>query len=516
MTLRSVPYSIDFLGNSPEFKIRTNDFLVKGRKYKCAFIIDSLPVGTLIIKTPYFLKSWTITAEGGQNSDILKSETAPVKILEQLSEKVAYNFSIFDRYNVSLSAESNGCVLTLEDKTEVDYNGQNILVYVEVDGVRRNYQRGERVSGITPVKKNDFNAYALFEVKTQRGSEFTQPMVFSPNNSEVTINTNPLKPFFKAYDVPQINEPFAGYACNECVKEARLLYASMENGNVELIKKSPYFFVINGELQKYNAQNNTPDWETMRDTKFYRAEYVDIFSQDNNAKVISNVEAEQYLYLFNPSRTDVNMQASINVAYRNRNPQTINRNLCTGESLIVRVPVGLSSLGVQQDSDIVFYTVTINTGENNAAPITRTFLMEQKPQYGAQMLLLNKMNLYESFTFESFKKECTTEGDKVTDVNGNRHEITDAHVLYTAKTGWKTAKEIAALEHAMKSDGNLLLLGSRAFFVSMVPNTYTIVNEDENLLEVEVQFVLTKQINRASLFFPTEINNIYETNTRIK
>ncbi len=494
MNLRGLPYPIDFVGNAPSFKVYASPFTLQGRHYTHTFVVHQLPAGDLFLRTPYFTLNWTITADNKQHPYIMHTANTAVTVYEQLSLRILHNHTINGHYDVTMIYDSNGCTITFTDKERRSYDD---LMDMFIRGQDALIETVSVTNGITPVAIPDYSVWAKLIIYKESQEVSTPELSYTPSGNMVEICTDIIRPYFSGFDRPAYRETFGAYNCDEVVRSVRLLYAERRGSEVGLVKSSEEVILINGTLDRYAAKNNIPDWDSMSGKKFFQLQSFDIFGQDNNDEIRTHFDTEQYIYLIQPRP---NAEVSVFVSI-NRNGTTIvdQKQLTLGEGLIVRIPVSMQALGIQSPETVTSYSVAISTPGSRG--ITRLFIVEPKPYNGQTLLLLNRMNLYEAFNIESLVVERSTDGEEVTIDRTMLYSISGTGTVITARTGWKTNKEMRRLTAALSARENMVLDGQYGFLMSMIPNTYTITNEAEDLIEAEIQFVITEKINREPIYF---------------
>lgn len=487
MNLRAQPYKIDFIGNNPKFVVKTSPFLTEGRQYARSFAVRLIVYGSFSLYTPHGNYHWDVsTADRPDSPFAMKQATTAAAVMEQLQAKLVNNYDINLFYAVTAELRQNDVLLTL---TAREYGAQGNIA---LQNNSTPYTFEETVFGLNRSNKDNYKIAAWF----QCGEERTPAMFYDDNDGDVTISTEMLKPYFGTPDIPSFGESAGSKPCPHAAIRARLLFAESENGKVGVVKQSDEITLIRGRIEQYCADNNIPDWDSNTADKIYLSTGLSIFGQDNGDTVKTDIRTEQYLYVANFTDNDIaNVPVTLTKHSANGSETTTAATVTFKAQTVSRVAVGAAALGIAAQSGLLWYSVTIGT-----TGITRTFLIVPRPYHAKTALLQNRVGLYESFVFDNVAVEITTNGERAVTNRADRYIIDDTTRVITARTGLRTEKEIRRLEKALASEHNLLLEGQYAWRISIVPGSYTVVDETADLIEVEMQFLLTEKVNRQPLY----------------
>lgn len=487
MNLRAQPYKIDFIGNNPKFVVKTSPFLTEGRQYARSFAVRLIVYGSFSLYTPHGNYHWDVsTADRPDRPFAMKQATTAAAVMEQLQAKLVNNYDINLFYAVTAELRQNDVLLTL---TAREYGAQSNIA---LQNNSTPYTVENTVFGLNRSSKNNYKIAAWF----QCGEERTPAMFYDDNGNDVSINTDMLKPYLHTPDIPQYGETVGAKSCTHAAIRTRLLFAEYENGQVGVVKQSDEIMLLRGKIEQYCADNNIPDWKSNTDGKLYLSDELSIFGQDNGDTVKTDLHTEQYLYVANFTAADIaNVPVTLTTRADDGTTTTTAATVTFKAQTVSRVAVGASALGIASKIGLAHYSVTIgNTG------ITRHFLITPRPFHAKTALLQNHVGLYESFVFDNVAVEITTNGERAVTNRADRYIIDDTTRVITARTGLRTQREIRRLEKALASEHNLLLEGQYAWRISIVPGSYTVVDETADLIEVEMQFLLTEKVNRQPLY----------------
>lgn len=487
MNLRATPYKIDFVGNRPTFTVRTSPFHTEGRRYARSFAVRLIVSGSFNLYTPHGNYQWDVSTSDRPDSVFaMKQATTAAAVMEQLQAKLVNNYDINLFYAVTAELRQNDVLLTF---TAREYGAQGNIA---LQNNSTPYTFEETVFGLNRSVKDNYKIAAWF----QCGEERTPTMFYDDNDGDVTISTEVLKPYFGMPDIPPFGESAGSKPCPHAAIRARLLFAESENGKMGVVKQSDEITLIRGRIEQYCADNNIPDWNSNTDGKLYLSDELSIFGQDNGDTVKTDIRTEQYLYVANFTDNDVSdVPVTLTKHSANGSETTTAATVTFKAQTVSRVAVGAAALGIAAQSGLLWYSVTIGT-----TGITRTFLIVPRHYHAKTALLQNRVGLYESFVFDNVAVEITTNGERAVTNRADRYIIDDTTRVITARTGLRTQREIRRLEKALASEHNLLLEGQYAWRISIVPGSYTVVDETADLIEVEMQFLLTEKVNRQPLY----------------
>ena len=512
MNLRGIPFRVDFAGNTPEFMVYAPSYTVRGRHYSHTFSLTSLQEGSITLATKYFTIQWNIITGTSNLPYVMSTAVTSKLVYAQLADKLLYNYTISQYYDIAISYDDVKCYLTLKDKACSHYESLITLTGV-YQSERFTFYTQSVTNGIDEIPINDYNVWAKMVIRVGSNITTTPEMLFTPFNDKVTISTEILRPYFAAYDRPGYNETFGVYECSEVVRFVKLIFAEKQNDVVGYVKQSPEIMLLNGRLDNYAFRNNIPDWISINNNKFYMKSGIDIFGQDNAAVVKTHFDTEQYLYISNLTNNAVSSLSMTITVNKNGIVTTSTRIIGFSAKSINRLPISLIALGIDNPDTVTTYSVSIASGSD---VISRKFIVTPKPYYAHTLLLLNKMNLYETFNIYNLSKEKKTEGEKVLLTSSEMYSITESETVYTARTGWKTASELAILEASVEGKENMLLEGQYGLKFSVIPGTFKILDEYEDLLSAELQFIITEKINRTPVYFNTVNSDMTLTETIIR
>lgn len=339
---------------------------------------------------------------------------------------------------------------------------------------------------------------------------YTPDMIYDYVGNTVTVSSEILKHYFKPADIPHYQDGFRARVIENNELSFSMLYS--DNNNSGRQSETESFTLVNGYIEPYRWVNNYPDWTPLSMVRFYNRSGFDIYGQDNNATVYAYRGCEQYLYVRNYGSSAVQLSASLSVTNRNgivstSTPDTFPEfnNPTIPAKSVVRLRVDADAFGnalLYNINDVLQYTLSLSVGGNT---IARTFILKEMPYNAKFLLLKNKLNLYESFVLFNEKKELTVSGERTVQEALEMYHVSDTEQIYTARTGLLPEGEISLLDIALRKWGNILLNGQWADYIAIVPGTWTVIDQREDLIEVEFQYKVVKREARGEGSF--EINS---------
>lgn len=498
MNLQKEPFEIDFIGNHPEWKVKTSPYYTPGRKCSVSFAVTALVPGHLLwLETPHGDFQWNI--EQYEDADDVMSMSAANtlnEVIDALERKMRYRQDLCEHYDVSFVSGSSYVAVTVTAKEEGPVSP--LVLYADTTP----YPVLTSTSGLARNDKDGYKIAARLDyVRNGISWRNTPWLYFDDGNGTVTIPANILESCFPKRDIPRYNESVGVYPCNGSLLHARLLFAEFFDGIMHVVKTSSRRTFIHGKIGQYEAENNIPDWVAADNDKFYRKSKIDIFGQDNNAVVATDVETEQYLYISNFTANAIGpVNLSLTTVSTSGTTTGTVAALTFSAKTVNRIPVGVTALGIDA-ATVLSYTVSVAHGTNT---ISRTFNIVPRPYHSRTLLLVNRVGLYESFVIDNISVENETSGNRAIVDNIDGYDVEDQYVSITARTGRHSHGQLDLLKYATSADDNLMLDGPYAWRISIKPGSIKVVDENEDLNDAEFTFLAVEKIDRRRLVI-TEI-----------
>lgn len=331
------------------------------------------------------------------------------------------------------------------------------------------------------------------------------PYMYFDFNAEglATVSTVVLKGFFEDIEIPRYDDGLSGVKIVNHEIYYRLEMCEISNG----VESSPVYTniqkLMNGFVEEYRHDNNLPDWISGgNNAKLGQRGNIDIYGQDNDDTISVYRGSEQYMYIRNYENTSITLSPILTVTLYDGTVSTITPGAGIGfysfsipaKSLqMLRCDLGaFGSIGVDV-SDVISYSLTF---WSLGLRVRRNFVITAPPYDMKTIMLKNRLNLYETFCIDNIKKELSVSGDSIL-VNGyDEYNVTDTEIIYTARTGLLNQKRILLLHSGLLKNGNLMLDGQWASYISIVPGSWTVIDQKEDLMEVEFQYKLGRKIAR--------------------
>lgn len=526
MKIRKAPYPIDFLGNSPEFILRATPWSTEGRRVSHTFVVTSLPAGSLVFGSMRIGMIpgtselvWTVKADPGDGLyEIAAASGNATAVLNSLEAKVVYNPELRKYFDVTAWVSAGNCYIKFTSQIE---EADNIDFYHEDDENAVSWVEGN--TGLARAPRKDWRAMAFFIITTPQGVFKTPEMYFEESGGDVHVSTDIIRAYMPKPDIPGWGVHFTAKHCPNATLKARLYYGEIyadanpillgvtgtpgennferphlqESGmSLRTLSRSNELTLVNGELQDRAWQNNIPDWEDQSGTHFYLRTGTDIFGQDDNDTVLTPPGTEQYLYMYNYSGANINARVIAKATFADG---TVDDDL-EDNNIVLRPGVNRITVRIDAD-DIVAMRVEIYVGNDLKA--ARNYIVKSFDYGFHSFLMLNAMNLYETFVVEDLAREDNTDGERRIIAGRDSYGTTDRQTVFTARCHPRNAKGLKQLRTALAKQDNMLLEGKFAWYIEMVPGSVTTSDESDDVLSCEFKFRLREKINRNPQFIST-------------
>ena len=528
MKIRKAPYPIDFLGNSPEYILRATPWSTEGRMWSGVFAVHGLPEGKLTVSIDGENLTWTLSAYPGDGLFEMMAETTDVGMLDTLEAKLVYNPQLNRDFTASaeIVTDTNitGGLPTVRLTLTAREPGPHTVNVYHTNANETTANNNIMVTaggktGLTRTPRKDWRAMAFFRIATSENVYKTPEMLFEESGGDVHVSTEIIRAYMPKPDIPGWGEFFTAKPCSNATAKVRLYYGEMYAGRtltagtgvpallsaanrqkadggivLHSLMRSDEVTLVNGELQEHAFLNNIPDWETADKIHFYlRSDIhsvIGIFGQDDNDTILTPHGTEQYIYVYNfgSSNVTARVQASATLANGNTDDNWQDEN--------VTLRPGVNRITVREDdSDVV--ALRVEVGVNHIVKAVRNYILKAFDHGFHTFLMLNALNLYETFIVEEIAREESTEGERRVIAGRDSYDTSDRQTVYTAKCHPRNAKGLKLLRTAFGKQDNLLLEGRYAWYVDMLPGSLTTSDEGSDLTECEFKFRLREKVNRA-------------------
>lgn len=503
VTIREQPHPLDFAGNRPRFLLKGTPVATAGSKSRSAWRVTALPSSVLTVGFGDTVLDFQITSpyQARDRADRIAGYTDTSMLKKELQSKIAEHYTISRLYDVTLADD---LTLTFLSK---EYGGEVVTVDGNGSG---NIEQLEQVSGVARVLRPNYGVFARFEVTRYSGGAVqtleTPDMILHLDADDLAeLPLDILRSYFTAADVPSLAETFAAYPLQYATLKFRLTYSDVsgEIPQVGVLKHSQEAMLSAGRLNDTHQALNLADWETDMGAAAKLSEYTDIrdFGSPTGLTVRSYVELPQYAYflLFNTLESaSHSRQLNVGVIVRMKDGgiHTANQGqVSVANYNIVRLPLSVTALGLDP-SDVLSYTVSIRN--ESGAKWTRTYVLGRKPIGAQEFLLQSRYGLLESLSTDTSAVEEQTDGSDTVKNGVVGADITDTATVHTARTGYRTAREIQLVADAMRSRHNYRIIGGRAVPIAVIPDTLTVTDTAEDLMEAEFQYRFNKPATTTS------------------
>lgn len=497
MQIKKKPYKIAFAGNSPEFVLRTSPYHNSGRCVSKTYLVNRLPEGTL--RLSYGLgtdmKTWAWTVVSGANDELYKMTAAPSgsaeTMLDIIEGKIVWNPELRTLFDIKAWVEESQLFLKITSK---EHGAKNLfLVYAENANLTA-VTCEDGVSGATRSKKQNYRVEAFFS-GTVAGKTFTTPeMLLEDSNESVRVACSMVNAWFPKPDIPSWGQFFTAEHCKAATMDIRLWFGEMYSDSpdkapeLRTLSRGPLTTLVNGRMEEYAAMNNIPDWTGFNDDHLHLKAGPDIFGQDNGETMVIPPATDQYIYIYNYSGSDITVRVQEAAVYADGTTD----DDANDENLTLKP--GVNRITVRDD-DAVAWSVTITDTTFNRT-ITRNYVTRAYQQGFHTFLMLNRLNLYESFHVEFLAREEQSEGERRIIAGIDGYGTTDSQTVFRAKCQPRSAAGLKLMKSAFAKQDNMLIDGQYAWYIDMIPGSLIVSDESEDLAECEFQFRLRKKVNR--------------------
>lgn len=503
VTIREQPHPLDFAGNRPRFLLKGTPVATAGSKSRSAWRVTALPSSVLTVGFGDTVLDFQITSpyQARDRADRIAGYTDTSMLKKELQSKIAEHYTISRHYDVTLADD---LTLTFLSK---EYGGEVVTVDGNGSG---NIEQLEQVAGVARVLRPNYGVFARFEVTRYSGGAVqtleTPDMILHLDSDDLAeLPLDVLRSYFTAADVPSLAETFAAYPLQYATLKFRLTYSDVsgEIPQVGVLKHSQEAMLSAGRLDDTHQTLNLADWETDMGAAAKLSEYTDIrdFGSPTGLTVRSYAELPQYAYflLFNTLESaSHSRQLNVGVIVRMKDGgiHTANQGQVSVSNYnIVRLPLSVAALGLDP-SGMLSYTVSIRN--ESGAKWTRTYVLGRKPIGAQEFLLQSRYGLLESLSTDTSAVEEQTDGSDTVKNGVVGADITDTATVHTARTGYRTAREIQLVADAMRSRHNYRIIGGRAVPIAVIPDTLTVTDTAEDLMEAEFQYRFNKPATTTS------------------
>ena len=465
--------------------------------------MTALPSSVLTVGFGDTVLDFQITSpyQARDRADRIAGYTDTSMLKKELQSKIAEHYTISRHYDVTLADD---LTLTFLSK---EYGGEVVTVDGNGSG---NIEQLEQVAGVARVLRPNYGVFARFEVTRYSGGAVqtleTPDMILHLDSDDLAeLPLDVLRSYFTAADVPSLAETFAAYPLQYATLKFRLTYSDVsgEIPQVGVLKHSQEAMLSAGRLDDTHQTLNLADWETDMGAAAKLSEYTDIrdFGSPTGLTVRSYAELPQYAYflLFNTLESaSHSRQLNVGVIVRMKDGgiHTANQGQVSVSNYnIVRLPLSVAALGLDP-SGMLSYTVSIRN--ESGAKWTRTYVLGRKPIGAQEFLLQSRYGLLESLSTDTSAVEEQTDGSDTVKNGVVGADITDTATVHTARTGYRTAREIQLVADAMRSRHNYRIIGGRAVPIAVIPDTLTVTDTAEDLMEAEFQYRFNKPATTTS------------------
>jgi hypothetical protein len=502
------PRNIDFIHNEPYFEFQISGY---GSERKCTTSIRFLSNGTNV---PFPTNNGTLTLEffghtlvfrslysndpnNEQNEpDTFRWFSSQALLMNEFERKIKNNYLLSQYYDISVMAYTSMYVMILFTSKVPAYDE---FVKVTATGTQ---------TGALPLNSNTYGSVTAFPENWKLWAKFRLTIYDNPNanrivetpesyfdmdeNYRIKVPLTIVKDYFEKSEIEYLSQAMAPVNWNTIKLECLYAEAFGEEITIQWVRASDIYLIANGRIQKNYYDHPMTDWET-------ESGFINL---NSNKKVIpwgmntgeivrSFTEMPQYIFLSALNLdTNTSVTITIDIIERDGKKTTETRTRTMPRNYIYRLLTSVSGLGISQ-YDILEYSISIHDNTSLEVIFRRTYTMIEKPYNARIFLLQNKYGLLESFFSDNAMEEKTVKGNTVVLDNTYKIDITNIESVYTVRSGSKRSSELQAFKAAVGNQFNYLLQDDFIIPITVLPDTFTIKDEEEDLQSLEFQFILS-------------------------
>lgn len=319
------------------------------------------------------------------------------------------------------------------------------------------------------------------------------------SNGRVSVGTQILGSYFRDAEIPNYGDVFVPRVIVNNTIGYRIEYSEVVDGERRVTHLGSEYELSNGYVKPYMQVNNFPDWVVRHPhVRFDSYTGVDMFGQDADAVVKAPLDCEQYIYLRNYNGFSVTVDTNVTLYLKDGTSMVLRgsdgvwfSNPSLPAKSLVRLRTDLAAFGVLglTAESVYKYKVDIDN-------LIRTYVVVPRPYNGGTFFVKNALNLYDSLWVSSGKRELSTSGDRVVLGGRDKYMLDDYEEVFTARTGLRRSGDLNRLSVCLRKEGNVLVSGEWADVVSVVPGSFVLMDESEDLIEVEFQYKVVRRVAR--------------------
>ena len=157
VTIREQPHPFDFAGNPTRYLLKGTPIVTAGQKSKSSWRVNALPSAVLTLSYGETVFNFQITSisQARYYPDRIAAYTDPAQLQEELTSKIAENYTISRHYEVTVEDDLTVNFLSKEygaDVVYLDGNGSG-----DIEMLVLNY-------GIARTERPNYGVFAKFEI----------------------------------------------------------------------------------------------------------------------------------------------------------------------------------------------------------------------------------------------------------------------------------------------------------------------------------------------------------------
>ena len=522
LEITAQPFAIDFAGNSPKFQLLGAKYETAGGYTDRQFRVTKMPTQTGVeISISFLDKTITFTTVANETKAKEKGRLIPIatgdgtdknNIVYLLTNYIANDFYLNKYFDVSVSNLLNLFII-LTFKTKEKITPELLQLTIDTDQTQAIFSNSSTLHGRLPISKKNYALLTQFLVNNNTTPEM---VIHVAENSRATQPITILLSYFNEPDIPVYNKLVAPEKLSNAYLKYRLKYAEFFGNPIEVqyVHTSDEKILLPGTIDNVKHLNNLPDWEnpTMPNISFSEYDNVRELGCDSGLTVSSYVEAQQLLYLmlFNSASAHNNINFSVFLVFADgATKKVVYPDMQIENNAIYRLSISFHSLNLsthQIDSEIISYTVSVTLSPGKIWK--RTFILHQKPFFAKEFYFQNRYGLLEPFFAESMVEEKVTTGEENVLNQDINIDYSESETIYTVSTGYKSPREMRLLSECVDRQYNYIFSGRQVRRIIILPDSYTIHDENEELQSAQFQFKLSPLFQKIEPIIETETFHI--------
>ena len=505
INITKAPGAIDFIKNEPYFEFEISGY---GSERKSVTTLRFRNGGT---EVPYPIYNGTLTFEFFGNRvtflSLYGTETEENKapdtfmwkqgapaLVEEFNKKIKNHYLLSQYYDINITQQNSDTLLIFTCKEP----SPNSTITITAIGTQSGTQPSiSRTDGSAFAFPKNWRLWAKFRLTIYENANNSRvvdtPEIYLDRNenNKIRLPLTIIQDYFDSIDFPiSPVEPI-----NRNIIQVQCLYAETfgEGNAVQWIQASNIYKLAFARIQNQYYNNPATDWKTENGFININANTKIIpygMNTGENVRIFRDCPQWIYLASFNlPEQTTATIE--ITITERDGTITVENRTQTIRPDILYRIHTSVKELKITQ-YDIIQYRLSIKDNSSDEIIFRRQYTIIEKPYNARIFLLQNKYGLLEPFYSDNHLEEKTVDGNRVVLDNIYKIDITNTETVYTVRSGSKRPSELQVFKAAVENHFNFLIQDNWKIPITILPDTFTIHDEEEDLQNIEFSFILSK------------------------